>query len=81
MGIFSLVIMGLLVGLIARALMPGNDAMGLFRTILLGVVGAFLGGFLGSLLGFGSFTGFNFRSLVLAVIGSMILLLIFRKKK
>ncbi len=81
MGIISLGVMGFLVGLIARALMPGKDAMGFFRTVLLGIVGAFLGGFIGSLLGFGSFTGFNLRSLILAVIGAMILLLIFKKKK
>lgn len=49
MGIIAFLVIGLLAGLIARALMPGNQSMGLVATTLLGVVGSFVGGFIGSL--------------------------------
>jgi uncharacterized membrane protein YeaQ/YmgE (transglycosylase-associated protein family) len=50
MGIVSMIVVGLVAGLLARALMPGNDAMGWISTILLGIVGSFVGGFLASVL-------------------------------
>lgn len=46
MGIFSMIVVGLIAGLIARAIMPGKDSMGWILTIGLGVVGSFVGGFL-----------------------------------
>ncbi|MCP3162895.1 GlsB/YeaQ/YmgE family stress response membrane protein [Myxococcus qinghaiensis] len=49
MGIIAFLVIGLLAGLIARALMPGNQSMGLVATTLLGIVGSFVGGFIGSL--------------------------------
>ncbi|MFY2556432.1 GlsB/YeaQ/YmgE family stress response membrane protein [Corallococcus terminator] len=49
MGIIAFLVIGLLAGLIARALMPGNQSMGLIATTLLGIVGSFVGGFIGSL--------------------------------
>jgi uncharacterized membrane protein YeaQ/YmgE (transglycosylase-associated protein family) len=70
--------MGLIVGVIAKLIMPGKDPGGFIITICIGVVGAFLGGFIGSQLGFGSITGFNFRSFLMAVGGSIILLIIYR---
>lgn len=83
MGFIAWIIMGLIVGVIAKFLMPGKDPGGIFVTILLGIAGAFVGGFVGSSLGFGTVSGFDFRSLVLAVIGAIILLVIYRfiKKK
>jgi uncharacterized membrane protein YeaQ/YmgE (transglycosylase-associated protein family) len=78
MGIISLVILGLIVGLIAKLIVPGKDPGGFFITILLGIAGAFLGGVIGSAVGFGSVTGFNLRSLLLALVGSVLLLLIYR---
>jgi uncharacterized membrane protein YeaQ/YmgE (transglycosylase-associated protein family) len=83
LGLFSWIVLGLVVGLIAKLLMPGKDPGGFFVTILLGVTGAFVGGFIGSALGFGSITGFNFRSLLLAVGGAVLLLVLYRviKKK
>ena len=74
MGILSWIILGLIVGALARWIMPGRDSGGIIITILLGIGGAFVGGFIGSLLGFGSVTGFGLGSLVLAVIGAMLLL-------
>lgn len=78
MGFIAWIIMGLIVGVIAKFLMPGKDPGGIFVTILLGIAGAFVGGFVGSSLGFGAVSGFDFRSLVLAVIGAIILLVLYR---
>jgi uncharacterized membrane protein YeaQ/YmgE (transglycosylase-associated protein family) len=74
MGILSWILLGLIVGAVAKWIMPGPDPGGILITILVGVAGAFLGGFLGSLVGLGSVTGFNVGSLALAVAGAMLLL-------
>ena len=74
MGFFSWILMGLIVGLLAKWIMPGPDPGGLIMTILLGVAGAFVGGLVGSTLGLGSVTGFNLGSLGLAVAGALLLL-------
>jgi uncharacterized membrane protein YeaQ/YmgE (transglycosylase-associated protein family) len=83
MGILSWIVMGLVVGLLARLVMPGKDKAGIIITILLGIAGAFVGGYLGSLLGLGTVTGFNVVSLLLAIGGAVLLLLLYRviKKK
>ena len=78
MGFLSWIIMGLIVGLLAKFIMPGKDPGGIIITILIGIVGAFVGGFLGSLLGIGAVTGFNFISILLAVGGALILLFLYR---
>ena len=78
MGILSWVILGLIVGIIAKFVMPGKDPGGIFITIILGIAGAFVGGFVGSSLGLGSVTGFDIRSLLIAVGGSIVLLIIYR---
>jgi uncharacterized membrane protein YeaQ/YmgE (transglycosylase-associated protein family) len=74
MGILSWILLGLIVGLLAKWIMPGPDPGGLVITILLGVAGAFLGGFIGSLIGLGDVTGFNLGSLALATGGAVLLL-------
>ena len=74
MGILSWILMGLIVGALAKFIMPGKDPGGLVITVLLGIGGAFVGGFIGSLLGLGSFTGFNLGSIVLATGGALLLL-------
>jgi len=74
MGILSWILMGLVVGALAKFIMPGKDPGGLVITVLLGIAGAFVGGFLGSLLGLGGFTGFNLGSIVLATAGALLLL-------
>ena len=68
MGILSWILLGLIVGALAKWIMPGPDPGGIGITILLGIAGAFVGGFLGSLIGLGGISGFNPGSLVLAVV-------------
>jgi uncharacterized membrane protein YeaQ/YmgE (transglycosylase-associated protein family) len=77
-GIFSWIILGLIVGVIAKLLMPGNDPGGFLVTILLGIAGALLGGFLGTYFSVGDVTGFNMVSLALAVGGALLLLVLYR---
>ena len=81
MGFIVWIILGLVVGVIAKFLMPGKDPGGFIITILLGIVGAFAGGFVSSALGFGSVTGFDLRSLIIAVLGAMALLAAYRLAK
>jgi uncharacterized membrane protein YeaQ/YmgE (transglycosylase-associated protein family) len=73
------IILGILAGFIARALMPGKDPMGFFATILLGLAGALVGFFIFTeLLGIGDTAMFDLGGLIGAIIGSMILLGIYR---
>lgn len=78
MNILVWIIFGLIAGAIAKFLMPGKDPGGIIITILIGIVGAVIGGFISSALGFGDVSGFNFPSLIIAVLGSIILLIIYR---
>jgi uncharacterized membrane protein YeaQ/YmgE (transglycosylase-associated protein family) len=73
-GILSWIVLGLVVGIVAKWIMPGPDPGGIVVTILLGVAGGFVGGFLGSLVGLGSVSGFDLGSLALAVGGALLLL-------
>ncbi|MBT2554283.1 GlsB/YeaQ/YmgE family stress response membrane protein [Arthrobacter sp. ISL-5] len=78
MGILGFLILGLIAGAIAKAILPGRQGGGWLVTLLLGVVGAILGGWIGSLIfggGLGSF--FNLRTWLLAILGSVIALGIF----
>lgn len=82
MGILSWILFGLAAGAIAKFLMPGDDPGGCIVTILLGVAGAVIGGFIASSLGIGGgVTHFDFRSLLVAVGGAMVLLLGYRLVK
>lgn len=78
MGILSWIIMGLIVGVLAKIVMPGKDPGGIIITILLGIAGAFVGGFIASYLGFGTVTGFNVTSLLIAIGGALLLLILYR---
>jgi uncharacterized membrane protein YeaQ/YmgE (transglycosylase-associated protein family) len=79
MNIITWIVFGLIAGAVAKFLMPGKDPGGWIVTILLGVAGALVGGWIGSALwGSVGVTGFNFRSFVLAIFGSIILLGIYR---
>jgi uncharacterized membrane protein YeaQ/YmgE (transglycosylase-associated protein family) len=78
MGILSWIVMGLIVGLLAKFIMPGKDPGGIFITVLIGIAGAFVGGFIGSFLGLGAVTGFNIGSFLLAVGGAVLLLVVYR---
>jgi len=77
MGLIITAIIGLVVGAIAKFLMPGRDPGGIFVTMLLGIAGAFVGSFLGRLVGWyrpGQAAGF-----IMSVIGAMLVLWIYRK--
>ncbi len=78
MGILSWIVLGLIVGILAKTIMPGEGPGGMIVTIAIGIAGAFAGGFLGSTLGLGDVTGFNLGSLLLAVGGAVVLLTLFR---
>lgn len=81
MGFLSWIIMGLIVGVLAKFIMPGKDPGGIIVTVLIGIAGAFVGGFIGSSLGFGVVTGFNIGSLLLSIAGAVLLLILYRKMK
>jgi uncharacterized membrane protein YeaQ/YmgE (transglycosylase-associated protein family) len=81
MGVLSWIILGLIVGVIAKLIMPGKDPGGFIITILLGIAGAFLGGYIGSALGLGTVTGFNSGSLLLALGGAILILILYRLVK
>ncbi|HRG99390.1 MAG TPA: GlsB/YeaQ/YmgE family stress response membrane protein [Polyangiaceae bacterium] len=78
MGILSWALFGLLAGLLAKFIMPGRDGGGFIATTLLGIVGAVLGGFAGTRLGWGSVTGFDLHSFGLAVGGGLVVLIVHR---
>lgn len=81
MGFFSWIILGLVAGALAKWLMPGEQGGGWFITMLLGIGGAFVGGWLGTLVGLGSVTGINLGSIVTAVVGAVIVLFIYGKMR
>ncbi len=77
MGIVWFIIIGFLAGLIARALMPGRQHMGIIATTLLGIAGSFIGGFIGSGVSSGGRVwAVRPEGLILSVIGAFVLLLI-----
>ena len=78
MGILAWIILGLLVGVLARFLMPGTQPLGIIGTILLGIVGAVVGGFIGIQMGWGNVQGFDIRSLGLAILGGVLVLFLVR---
>ena len=79
MGIIAFLILGLLAGAIAKALMPGDDPGGIIVTTLIGIVGAFLGSFLAAqLFGVDAKGFFNIWTWVWGIVGSLILLAIWR---
>ena len=80
MGILSWIIFGLIAGIIAKLLMPGRDPGGCIITMLLGLVGAFVGGFFYRLVTGTEvlFFGFDFRSFAIAVLGAIVVLAVYR---
>ena len=71
--ILGLIVVGLIIGALARLLKPGRQRLSLMATMLLGVVGAIIGGALADLLGVGSITELNFLGFVFAVIAAVLL--------
>ena len=78
MGIATWIVLGLVAGVLAKIIMPGRDPGGIIVTIVLGVLGALVGGFIGTKLGFGNISGFDVRSLAIAVGGAILLLFLHR---
>jgi uncharacterized membrane protein YeaQ/YmgE (transglycosylase-associated protein family) len=78
MGIIAWIVVGLIAGALAKLIMPGDDPGGFIVTILLGIVGAFVGGFVVNLLGGAGVSGFNLWSILVATLGAIILLAIYR---
>ena len=80
MGIIGWILLGLLAGVIAKALLPGDDPGGFIVTTLVGIAGAFLGGLIAKALGFGDPIDefFDLSTWLGAIIGSIVLLLIYR---
>lgn len=81
MGILTWIILGLVAGVLAKLIMPGRDPGGIIITIVLGIAGALIGGVISTSLGYGSVTGFDFRSVVIAVLGAIVLLILYRTLK
>ena len=76
MGIIAWLIMGLIAGFIASKLV-NKQGQGVFVDIILGIVGAFVGGFLAHLFGFSGITGFNIYSMLISVIGAVVVLVVY----
>ncbi|HUQ19139.1 MAG TPA: GlsB/YeaQ/YmgE family stress response membrane protein [Gemmatimonadaceae bacterium] len=74
------ILLGLVAGSLAKFLVPGRDPSGCIVTILLGIIGAFIGGWIGTRVGWGTVTtgSFDFRSIALATCGAIVLLLLGR---
>jgi uncharacterized membrane protein YeaQ/YmgE (transglycosylase-associated protein family) len=78
MGILAWILLGLIAGALAKFIMPGQQGSGIILTIVLGVVGALVGGFLGThVFGFGDISGFDLRSIAIAVGGAILVLLLY----
>lgn len=78
MGILSWIVLGLIAGVLAKIIMPGRDPGGFIITILLGIAGAFVGGWLGTQLGIASFNGFTLQGVLVATGGAILLLVAYR---
>ncbi|WP_159566290.1 GlsB/YeaQ/YmgE family stress response membrane protein [Budvicia diplopodorum] len=79
MSFLTWIVLGLIVGILAKWVMPGRDGGGFIVTIILGIIGALVGGFISSFFGFGTVDGFNFGSMVIAVLGALLVLFVYRK--
>ena len=77
MGILLWAVLGPIAGAIAKFVMPGKAPGGVLVTIALGIVGAVVGGLIGTQLGFGEISGFDLHSMLLAVGGGVLVLLIY----
>jgi uncharacterized membrane protein YeaQ/YmgE (transglycosylase-associated protein family) len=78
MGILAFIVVGLIAGLLAKLVLPGDDPGGLIVTTLVGIAGAFVGGFVVGILGGAGVTGINIWSILVATLGAVVLLTIYR---
>lgn len=76
MGALSWIILGLIAGALAKAIRPGKDPQGCFVTIFIGIIGAVLGGYIATAMGWGRVNGINPYSLIIATVGAIIFLAI-----
>ena len=77
MGILAWIVLGLIAGMIAKAIVPSGPG-GLLGDIIVGIVGAFIGGYVYTFFGHAGITGFNLWSILCAIVGALILLTIIR---
>ena len=78
MNIIFWILLGLIAGALAKFIMPGKDPGGFFVTILIGIAGAFVGGFLGQFIGLGSVQSFDLGAIFIATAGAVVLLILYR---
>ena len=71
----------LIVGVLAKFIMPGKDPGGFVITVALGIGGAFVGGYIGSFLGLGAVSGINVASIFISTLGAIVLLAVYRTLK
>jgi uncharacterized membrane protein YeaQ/YmgE (transglycosylase-associated protein family) len=77
MGLIAFILIGLIAGLIARAILPGNQSMGLVATTLLGMVGSLVGGLVGSLFrSDGTLFSLHPSGIIMSVLGAIVVLLL-----
>ena len=77
MGILSWILLGLVAGAIAKAIHPGRDPQGCIVTMIIGVIGAVLGGWIATMLGWGTVRGFDLYSILIATGGAVLALIIY----
>jgi uncharacterized membrane protein YeaQ/YmgE (transglycosylase-associated protein family) len=79
MGIIGFIILGLIAGAIAKAILPGDDPGGIFVTMLIGIAGAIVGGLIASALDIGDLDSFfDLGTWIIAILGSLLLLVLYR---
>jgi len=79
MGIIGWIVLGLLAGALAKALLPGDDPGGIIVTMLIGIAGAIVGGFIASALGIGDLGDFfDIGTWIIAIVGALLLLVAYR---
>lgn len=74
MGLLAFIVFGLVIGLIARALMPGRQSMGLVATALLGMAGSFVGGLIGSLIYGGRMFELHSAGIIGSLVGALLVM-------
>ena len=77
MGILSWILLGFIAGGLAKFILPGKQPGGCLLTIIIGIVGASIGGFLGSFLGLGKVESFDLGGIFIATMGAIVLLLVY----
>ena len=78
MGILTWLLLGLVAGVLAKFIMPGKQDTGIILTIVLGIIGAVVGGLVGThVLGFGDVSGFDMRSIAISVGGAVLVLFVY----